>query len=203
MRYLGLLLAAVALSYCTGCAGLDYKPYPNPEPCVGGKVGGIVYYDDSPYLIVWPDGKGNIQWQLQFLPDQTKKRIASPYNFLASLNASLNFNNGVLTQSNVAVDDTAVVKSLVTSAATIASAFLTEEHKPYFQHNATVWIFKMTIKKNANGVGYAEFANVNQTIVVPLQMTEASRGAGSVTDVQKEIAEATRKAVANTQPDHN
>jgi len=185
MRLILTLLGVGALICLPGCAGVDYKPYPKSD---SKEVGGIVYYDDSPYLIVWPDGKGNVQWQLQFLPDQTKKRIASPYNYISTLSSSLSFTNGVLNQSSVTVDNTAMLKSLATAAASIASAAfdaaVASGKAP--PHTATVWIFKMTVHHDKGG-GYAQFKNASQTIIVPLQMFSSELGAESEKNAHIEI----------------
>jgi hypothetical protein len=93
----------------SGCAGLTVKPVGTNE----SKVHGFRYYEPSPYLLVYTDNRGGLTTRLLWLPDQTKKRSARPYAYLASNDVTLSFTNGVLTQAAVTVDETIVPKAVV------------------------------------------------------------------------------------------
>lgn len=76
-------------------------------------VDGIRYYESSPYLLVYSDGKGGLVSKLIHLPDLTKKRVIQPFAYLAANNSTLTFTNGMLTQSKVVADETVVPKAVI------------------------------------------------------------------------------------------
>lgn len=91
-----------------GCAAIEPTPvknFDNPE--------GIPFYDGSHYLLVYPDGKGNLKWSLQFLADHSKKREFRSSNFLSSVSATLTFTNGLLTTADTTADSSALTASVV------------------------------------------------------------------------------------------
>ena len=104
-----ILISFAATSYALlGCASIE------PVPVTGFESpGGIPYYDGSHYLLVYPDGKGNLKWSLHYLADPTKKRVFRSENILSSVNATLEFSNGLLTKADTTVDASAVPKALV------------------------------------------------------------------------------------------
>lgn len=171
----GFLVVVSIFAFITGCAGVDYKPAP-ATIAPRQDAGGIVYYEDSPYLLVYPDGKGNISWQVLFLPDQTKKRIAVPYNFISSLNTSLTFQNGLLTQSSTTADATAVLKTVAAAIQALGTkAFLLAPLGPkpppaVPSAKAQIFLYKITVRNNK-----VTFSGANDghpvTVVVPMGQT--------------------------------
>jgi hypothetical protein len=90
------------------------KPLATPsDGMADADVDGIRYYEPSPYLLVYSDGKGGLVSKLLYLPDLTKKRVIKPYAYLAANISTLTFSNGMLTQSKVVADETVVPKAVV------------------------------------------------------------------------------------------
>lgn len=107
-----LVLAGMSLG---GCAGTTVGPDDD-------SVDGIRYYETAPFMLVYPDGKGGLVSELQYLPDTTRLRVIKPYAYLASNDLTLAFKNGVLTQAVSVVDETAVPKKVVGALKTAAAA---------------------------------------------------------------------------------
>ncbi|MDP9412553.1 MAG: hypothetical protein M3Q08_00285 [Pseudomonadota bacterium] len=120
---------ALTLACLAGCAGTVVTPVKDGSD-VASKgyadedVDGIRYYESAPFLLVYSDGKGGLQSQLLFLPDQTRKRSIDPYAYLASNESTLVFSNGVLTQGKTVVDETVVPKAIVSALEKTATALL-------------------------------------------------------------------------------
>jgi hypothetical protein len=126
-----LSCALLLVSLCSGCASVShsripYKPIPDDpnlatvaikeNETADRQADGIRYYEASPYLLVYSDGKGGIVWKIYYLPDQTRKMIAEPFNIVAKVTTNMQFSNGVLTESTVELDQTAVPKALISAA---------------------------------------------------------------------------------------
>ena len=135
------IIATAFVLAAAGCANIEYKDY---NAIHNEDLGGFVYYDDSPYLIVYPDGKGSVTWQVQYLPDQTKKRVAVPQNCMSSLNTSLTFQNGVLTQSSAAVDETEILKAVGTAIQTLGPLALAAAGNES-PTTATIHVYKINV----------------------------------------------------------
>jgi hypothetical protein len=128
----GLLMCVSAVGVLLGgCAGVTYQPVSYTPIARDGSnaaeakkandaadesASGIRYYQASPYLLVYSDGKGGIVWKIYYLPDQTRKMTATPYNYVAKVTANLTFSRGVLTDSTEDVDTTAVPKAILAAA---------------------------------------------------------------------------------------
>lgn len=74
---------------------------------------GIRYYMNAPYLIVYSDGKGGLQWQIRYLPDQSRIMTATPHIVGARLEMTMTFQNGVLSNSSTLGDTSAVPKAVI------------------------------------------------------------------------------------------
>lgn len=129
------LFLTLVFVFISGCAGVKHAAIPYEGiPADDGKnnsgrmeiesakrrnieadyrANGIRYYGSSLYILVNSDGRGNIQWRILELPDQTKKMVAQPYNFLATIKTDMGFSNGVLNQFKVAIDASVVPKALI------------------------------------------------------------------------------------------
>jgi Zn-dependent M32 family carboxypeptidase len=92
---------------------------------------GVRYYESSQYLLVYSDGKGGLAWQIQEMPDQTKKRVATPTQIWSKLETKLTFSNGVLaTSKDVATASTipkAVIAAVEKVVSTLAPAIAAEK----------------------------------------------------------------------------
>jgi hypothetical protein len=100
-----LPIVATSLLLC-GCASVVHETYVEPTDA-SKDIGGFVYYESSPYLLIYPDGKGQVSWEIKYLADPKKKRIAKPSVFFAKLDSTLVFDNGVLSETDVSADSTA------------------------------------------------------------------------------------------------
>jgi hypothetical protein len=99
-------MALVAL-LAFGCsAAVKYTPATD-----GGT--GIRYYQSSPYLLVYSNGKGGLIWQILYLPDQTKMMMVEPKVIGGRSEMTLYFQNGVLTGSTELGDTTELPKAIL------------------------------------------------------------------------------------------
>jgi hypothetical protein len=89
---------------------------------------GVRYYRSSPYLLIESQGT-SYKWRIIYLPDQTQKMVAYPFQLLAKIDSSLTFDKGVLTVSTDTVTADAVPKAIV-EAAEKAAALLMRNRKP-------------------------------------------------------------------------
>jgi len=105
---LGLCVALLLCAGVGGCASIAPVPVANFDNPTG-----IPYYDGSYYLLVFPDGVGNIKWKLEYLADPQKKREYRTSNFLSSVETELTFSNGVLTVGNTTADSTIVPTAVI------------------------------------------------------------------------------------------
>jgi hypothetical protein len=91
---------------------------------------GIPYYEGSYYLLVWPDGLGNLKWSLNYVADTTKKMEYRTKNFLSAVETDLEFSNGLLTKGTTSLDSTAVPKAVVAAAEKVLLAAIANDASP-------------------------------------------------------------------------
>lgn len=119
MRSMVLGLVCVALA---GCAGLEMK---DVKTAVDEQAAeGFRYYDTSPFLLVYTDGKGGVKSELLYLPDSTKKRSIRPYAYGAKNDTTLKFENGRMVGAKAAVDETAVPVAAISALEKIATSLV-------------------------------------------------------------------------------
>jgi hypothetical protein len=123
-----LVVLGLALGLA-GCAGTTVRPIsyaPGTAVSVGGRpdaeVNGLRYYEGAYFVIVYSDGKGGLTSDVKWLPDLTRKRAIDPYAWFAKNEATLTFQNGMLTEAKSVVDETAIPKAILSAAAKIAVA---------------------------------------------------------------------------------
>lgn len=115
VRFLVLIVAAAHLS----CAGTSVTPL---NETTDKDARGFRYYESSPYILVYADGKGGLVTKLLYLPDQRKLRSIKPWEFLAENTTKLKFSSGVLTEAELDGDGTKLPKAAVEALKTVASA---------------------------------------------------------------------------------
>lgn len=76
---------------------------------------GIRYYENSPYLIVYSDGKGGLRWQIRYLPDQSRLMTVTPIIAGGRTEMTLYFQNGVLASASAFGDSTELPKAIITA----------------------------------------------------------------------------------------
>lgn len=122
-------LALFAACLFAGCAGTTIKPVTDDTV-----ANGIRYYEPAPFLLVTPDGRGNISSRIIYLPDLTELRSVDPFAYMAKNNTTLTFSNGMLVQNKSIIDETAIATqvfdSLKTSAGTIGAALDAPDGEP-------------------------------------------------------------------------
>lgn len=111
LKALDSLVVLLALGALSGCAGLEMHNLAKPEDEAAAR--GFRYYESSPFLLVYTDGKGGLATELMYLPDTTKKRSIRPYAYGASNDALLTFSNGVMKSAKAVVDETAVPVAVI------------------------------------------------------------------------------------------
>jgi hypothetical protein len=110
IRTLPLCLGLLAL---TGCAGVEVLAI--PDAAADARATGFRYYDTSPFLLVYTDTKGGLKSELFYLPDTTKKRSIRPYNYAASNDSTLRFDNGRLVEAKAVVNEAAIPAAVLSA----------------------------------------------------------------------------------------
>jgi hypothetical protein len=113
MRWAAMSMALVL----SGCAG--FKVVDDVDPDNSDLPHGIRYYEPAPFLLVYSDGKGNLSSQIIMMPDTQKRRVIDLYAYASSNNSTLDFSNGMLTKSVMALDTTTVPSTLLKTIQTL------------------------------------------------------------------------------------
>lgn len=191
-------VATIALANLSGCSGTSAHAI-RPEGSTDKSLGkadedskGFRYYESSPYLLVYANGKGGLETKLIYLPDPNKKRSIKPWEFLSSNTANLTFSNGVLTESKLAGDSTVIGKAIVegfkailevAAGAAGGAALLTKKPAqgtdPYKVPFPS--LYKIVVTKNGTqlygGEGFfAELDNNNLPVKIPGESLHAIPG---------------------------
>jgi hypothetical protein len=114
-----LFITSAVLTMFMGCSGVTAVHIPTDEADL--LVTGFRYYESSPYILVYSDGKV-LKSDLIYLPDRTRKMSVELFDFISSNTAKLTFLNGVLTSAETEGDSTAVPKAVIESAKQVAIA---------------------------------------------------------------------------------
>lgn len=122
MKRIGLTATAVyCVALVSGCAGVSVVPVgENQTP--ESKANGVRFYQEAPFLFVYPDGKGGIAAEVKWLPDTRQTLSARPYSFLAKNDTTLEFTASTLKSATMTVDETAVVKASLTALGKVLAA---------------------------------------------------------------------------------
>jgi len=130
-----------------GCAGLDVQSANTSEE--DSKALGFRYYESSPYLLVYTNNEGGLTSKIIHLPDETKKRSARPYSYLATNSVTLSFANGVLTNGVFDIDETAIPTAVISALEKAAGALIAGANTGKTEATQTVpapYLFKIIIK---------------------------------------------------------
>lgn len=109
-RALAATLVSVLLAGCS--ASITHEPV-DPNGADAGT--GIRYYEASPYLLIYSNGKNGLKWQVLYLPDKTKLRMASPHVTGGRSELTMYFQNGVLAGSTEVGDTTGIPKAMISA----------------------------------------------------------------------------------------
>jgi hypothetical protein len=150
---------SILLTFITvGCAGVTYQAVADPPPAgqtrdpkllYDDTCNGFRYYQSAPFLLVYSDGKGGLGWQIQYLPDLSRKMTAQPQAIMASLNTTLTFQNGCLSDSKDVADATAVPKAVISAVEKVVSALAAGGGAPAPSNNYQVpkpHLYKIVIR---------------------------------------------------------
>jgi hypothetical protein len=91
---------------------------------------GFRYYNSSPYLLVYSNGKGGIVSQIVYLPDPQKKMTATPSSFLSTIQTTMEFDKGVLKSAKNTTDASIVSSGIVKAVESAAPALLAALNEP-------------------------------------------------------------------------
>jgi hypothetical protein len=105
------------ISILMGCATVQYHQVGEGED---EDERGIRYYGSSYYLIAYSNGNGGLVTEIKSMPDQNKLMSVKPSQFLASINSTLTFSNGVLTESEVEATATQVPEAILAAVEKVA-----------------------------------------------------------------------------------
>lgn len=114
----------VHLLLLSGCAGITVEGVGGSGQTADADAKGIRFYQEAPFLFVYPDGKGGIASEVKWLPDTTQVFSAKPYAILAKNESTLEFSASALTSADITVDETDVVKASVDALAKVLVAGL-------------------------------------------------------------------------------
>lgn len=117
MRSAIVVLSSVLVSACAGINASAIK-----DDAADKNDTGFRYYETSPFLLVYADGKGGLESKLLYLPDTTKKRSIKPYNFGATNDVTLKFDHGRLAQAKAVVDETVIPTAVLQGLEKVATA---------------------------------------------------------------------------------
>jgi hypothetical protein len=145
----------------SGCAEVVHKPITSAEDKTAT---GIRYYNASPYVLVYANSGGGITAEVKYLPDPHKLMSAKPNQWLSSLDTTLSFANGVLTQADTTADTTVVPKAILSAAKAAATALLAKTVTP--QDVPKPRLFKIVRAKNG------EYLLVGGEANVPFKLTK-------------------------------
>jgi hypothetical protein len=114
-----LLSIFILLFYLVGCAGYKAEPVisENDKNLIG-----LRYYEPAPFLLIYSDGRGNLQSEILILPDLTKKMNINLYSYFANNNSTLTFEHGILKESKTVIDDLALPKAFIETIKTVGEA---------------------------------------------------------------------------------
>jgi len=110
---------AVTTFFLAGCAGMHAGPL---TTTTDKDNEGFRYYETSPFLLLYSDGKGGLKSEVLFLPDTTKLRFVKPYAYGASNQTTLTFDNGRMVKATSEVDETVIPKAVVAGLEKIATS---------------------------------------------------------------------------------
>lgn len=116
------LTLVLFVTLLAGCSQIVHSPVSENNADAAAK--GIRYFNSSPYLLVYANGKGGITTQLLYIADPFKKMSAQPKGSLAKLSTTLEFEKGVLKKSKDDLDGTGFPKAVVEAIKTVAPALL-------------------------------------------------------------------------------
>jgi hypothetical protein len=121
-------------------------------------------------VLIYSDGKGGLQWQILYLPDQTKMMMVRPTVVWGRSELDLYFHNGVLTGSSELSDTTQIPTALI-AAVQSALPLLASAMERKSNVFPAPYLYKIVVDgNNINFFGGPGDA----TIVVPLVKANAS-----------------------------
>jgi hypothetical protein len=127
-----------------GCARIVYDPVISDD-----NSNGFRYYNSSPYLLVYSNGKGGLITQIVYLPDPMKKMTASPKSFLSTIQTTMDFDHGVFKSAKNTTDATVVSSAIVKAVESAAPALLAALNEP--AQDRTVpppYLYKIIVDNN-------------------------------------------------------
>jgi hypothetical protein len=119
MKKIGFSITLVIFAMYIGCSGIRTVPILTAED--DSHSTGFRYYESSPYILVYSNGK-SLKSDLIYLPDRTRKMSVELFDYLSTNTAKLTFSNGVLTSSETEGDSTIVPNSIIEAAKQVAIA---------------------------------------------------------------------------------
>lgn len=113
--------ASCVATLLSGCAGMTSTSLTATENKTDT---GIRYFDTSPFLLMYADGKGGLESKVLYLPDSTKLRSIKPYAYAAKNDSTLKFDNGRLASAKSTVDETAIPTAVISGLEKVATSLI-------------------------------------------------------------------------------
>ena len=121
----GKVLLLLLYSIIQGCATIEHNKVSDDNTDEG-----IRYYNASPYLLVYSNGKGGIVTQILYIADPFKKMSAKPKTFLANAQTTMEFENGIYKNGKSTIDATGVPTAIIDAVKTAGAAFISAMNIP-------------------------------------------------------------------------
>jgi hypothetical protein len=156
-------MTVVVAMTVTACATVTHSRITDDK--ADGTATGIRYYNTSPYLIAYSDGKGGLVTEIKYLPDPAKKMSAAPKATLADVGSTMEFDRGVLSSTKDTADATVIPKAIATAIETIGPKLLGVLNDPTPSSELKIpapHIYKIVVSGNTvefrGGAGSAGFS---------------------------------------------
>jgi hypothetical protein len=139
------LATCVLLLALASCAKIVYEPANASDDSTGFR-----YYNSSPYLLVYSNGKGGLVTQIVYLPDPQKKMTATPSSFLSTIQTSMEFDKGVFKSAKNTTDATVVSSAVISAIQTAAPALLAALNEPAQDRTVPApYLYKIVVEGTA------------------------------------------------------
>jgi hypothetical protein len=119
------IFSIAILALVTGCATVQHSKVDQED-----NVDGIRYYNSSPYLLAYSNGKGGIITQVLYIADPFKKMSMKPKTFLANAQSTMEFSKGIYKNSKTIADATAVPSAIIKAVEIAATVLIAAANKP-------------------------------------------------------------------------
>lgn len=146
MKLFQILLPSICLF--GSCASVRHTPVDANNDKTND---GIRYYNSSPYLLVYSNGKGGLVTQILFIADPTKKMSVKVNSFLSTAQTTMEFDNGVYKSAKNTIDATAFPQAIIKAVQAVGVELLSAANAPSNSSTASLpapYLYRILINGN-------------------------------------------------------